>query len=66
MNRCGSSGGGSFSCEVEPNRFLLVGVDFLGAMEVDLGVEICKISKKKKKKKKRGRGKGGQIVWGEK
>ena len=59
MNLCGSSGGGGASCEVEPDRCLLAGVDFHGAMVVDLGLGIYK-------KKKKRRGKGGQMRVGEK
>ena len=33
--------------EVEPDCCRLAGVDFLGAIEVDLGVQICKNNKKK-------------------
>ena len=46
MNLCGSSGGGGVAREVEQDRCLLAGVDFHGAMVVDLGLEICKHSKK--------------------
>ena len=42
MNLCGSFGGGGAASEVEPDRYLLAGVDFRGAMVVDLGLEICK------------------------
>ena len=42
MNPCGSSGGGGAAREVESDCCLLVGVDFRGAMVVDLGLEICK------------------------
>ena len=59
---CGSFGGGGTACEVESDSCPLVGVDFQGSMEVDLGVEIYKLNKKNE----RGRGKGGQIVRGEK
>ena len=38
----------------------LAGVDFLGAMEVDLGVRICKNNNKNK----RGRGKGSKKACG--
>ena len=62
MNRCGSSGGGGAACEVEPDRCRLARVDFLGAMEVDLGVQICKNNKKRDRKMK------GQpkVMWREK
>ena len=46
MNRCGSSRGGGDAREVEPHRCLLTGINFLGAMVVDRGVEICKHNKK--------------------
>ena len=42
MNLCGSSKGGGAAHEVEPDRCLLAGVDFRGAMVVDLRLEICK------------------------
>ena len=48
MNPCGSSGKGGAACEVEPDRCLLVGIDFCGAMVVDLGLGFCKHKKKKK------------------
>ena len=68
MNRCGSFGeGGGAAREVGLNHCLLAGVDFLGTMEVDLGVEIFKISKKKRERERereRERGKCGQIMWG--
>ena len=47
MNQCGSSGGGGAAREVELDHCCLVGVDFLGAMEVDLEVKICKNNNKK-------------------
>ena len=46
---CGSSRGGGAAREVEPDRCLLVEIDFRGAMVVDLGLGICKHKKKKKK-----------------
>ena len=46
MNRCGSSRGGGTSREVELDRCLLARINFLGAMVVDRGVEICKHNKK--------------------
>ena len=52
MNLCGSSGVGGAAREVEPDSCLLAGVDFRGAMVVDLGLEICKHSKKRKKERK--------------
>ena len=48
MNLSGSSGGGGAAREVEPDRCLLAGIDFRGAMVVDLGLGICKHKKKKK------------------
>ena len=42
MNLCGSFGGGGVSSEVEPDRYLLAGIDFYGAMVVDLGLGFCK------------------------
>ena len=54
MNLCGSSGGGGDARKVDPDRCLLAGVDFLGAMEVDQGVEICKHSKKKRENERKG------------
>ena len=50
MNRYGSSEGGGAARELEPDRFRLAQVDFLGAMEVDLW---SRSTKKKKKKKTR-------------
>ena len=44
---------------------LLAGIDFHGAMVVDLGLRVYK-KKKNKQTNKRGRGKGGQMSWGEK
>ena len=38
---------GGAAGEVEPDHCLLAGIDFLGAMVVDLGVKICKHNKKK-------------------
>ena len=52
MNRCGSSGGGGAAHELELDRCRLAGLDFLGAMEVDLGVQIYKNNKKREGKKK--------------
>ena len=54
MNLCGSSGGGGAALEVEPDRCHLARVDFLGAMEVDLWVQICKNNKKNKRGSKKG------------
>ena len=62
MNLYGSSGWGGDSFEVEPNHYLLAGIDFRGAMVVDLGLGICKHTKKKKNERERG--KGGQIIVG--
>ena len=45
MNRCGSSRGGGAARDVEPDRCRLAGVDLLGAMEVEPGVQICKNNK---------------------
>ena len=50
QNQCGSSGGGGATHEVELNHCHLAGVDFLGAMEVDLGRRYAKITKKKTKR----------------
>ena len=62
MNQCGSSGGGGAAREVELDHCRLARVDFLGAMEVDLRVQIYKNNKKRERKKK------GQpiVVWREK
>ena len=49
MNRCGSFEGGGAAREVEPDRYHLVGVDFLGAMEVDLWGGYAKIARKMRK-----------------
>ena len=46
---------GGAAREVGLNHCLLAGVDFLGTMEVDLGVEIFKISKKKTRERERER-----------
>ena len=62
MNRWGSSGGGGAACEVEPDRYLLAGVDFLGAMDVDLGLGICKQDKKQEIERKG----HPKVVWREK
>ena len=53
---CGSSGGGGTTREVDSDHCLLARVDFLGAMVVDLGVEIYKHNKKTRE----GGGKGYQ------
>ena len=60
MNRCGSFGGGGATHEVEPDRWRLAGVDFLGAMEVDLGMQIYKNNKRQRKRKER----QPKVVWG--
>ena len=57
----GSSGGGGAAREVESDRCLLAGVDFRGAMVVDLGLEICKHSKETKEGEER----VAKCVWGE-
>ena len=46
MNLCGSSGGGGAAREVEPDRYILVGIDFRGAMVVDLGLGFINTKKK--------------------
>ena len=51
MNLCASFGGGGSAHEVEPDHCLWAGVDFLGAMVVDLGVEICKNNKKRERER---------------
>ena len=60
MNLCGSSGGSGAAHEVKPDRCLLAGIDFMGAMVVDLGVEICK----HKKKMREGEDQSTKISWG--
>ena len=60
MNRCGSSRGGGASHEVELDRCRLAGVDFLGAMEVDLWGR----SAKKHKENERGSRKGSKMEGG--
>ena len=45
MNLCGSFRAGGAAREVEPERYLLAGIDFRGAMVVDLGLGICKHKK---------------------
>ena len=52
MNRCGSSRGGGAAREVEPDRCPLAGVDFLGAIAVELGMQISKKNKKRDRKRK--------------
>ena len=49
MNLCGSYGRGGATREVEPDRCLLAGIDFRGAIVVNLGLGICEHKKKKKK-----------------
>ena len=64
MNKCGYSGGGDVAREVKLDRFLLAGIDFMGAMVVDRGVEIYKHKKKKKtERESKGRPK---VSWREK
>ena len=46
MNRCGSSEGGGTAREVEPDHCHFVGVNFLGAMEVDMWGRFSKIARK--------------------
>ena len=46
MNLCGSFGGGGTTREVEPDCCLLVGIDFRGAMVVDLGLGFYKHKKR--------------------
>ena len=46
MNRCGSSRGGGSACEVELERRLLAGVDFLGAIVVDFNLRSANTIKK--------------------
>ena len=45
--------------EVEPERCRLAGVDFLGAIEVNLGVQICKNNKNNRGREKKGIQKSG-------
>ena len=59
MNRRGSSGRGGATREVEPDRCLLAGVDFLGSIDVDLGLGIYKQDKKQEWERK---GKP-KVVW---
>ena len=61
---CGSSGGGGVTRKVEPDRCLLAGINFRGAMVVDLGLGICKHKKKKKKKQERERKGQPNFMWG--
>ena len=66
MNLWGSSGGGGATHEVEPDRCLLAGIDFRGAIMVDLGLGFGK--HKKWEKEQRGQPKfvlGGneEPVW---
>ena len=58
MNRYGSSEGGGAARELEPDRFRLAQVDFLGAMEVDLWSRSTK--KKKEKENEGGSRKGSK------
>ena len=53
MNRCGSSGEGGVTREVEPDRCHLVRMGFLGAMEVDLCGRYAKNTKKKREEVER-------------
>ena len=62
MNSCGSSRRGGAAHEVEPDLCLLVGIDFHGAIVVNLGLKFCKHKRKKKREKER---KGWpKIMWG--
>ena len=53
MNLCGSSGGGGAAREVEPDPCLLIGIDFRGAMVVDLGLGFCKHKKNGREREER-------------
>ena len=59
MNLCGSFGGGGTTSEVEPDRCILVGIDFHGAIVVDLGLGICKHKKRERERKGR-----PNFMWG--
>ena len=47
----GGGGGGGADCEVEPDLCLFAGIDFRGAIRVDIGLGFWQ----KKKKNERGR-----------
>ena len=61
MNLCGSFEGGGVAREVESDRCLFFGIDFCGAMVVDIRLGICKHTKKKTRE---GEEMAVKFVWG--
>ena len=51
MNLWGFSEGGGAANEVEPDRCLFTGIDFRGAIVVDLGLGFCKHRKWERERK---------------
>ena len=60
MNLCGSSRGGGAAREVDLDCCLLVGIDFRGAMVIDLGLGFCNTKKTGERERKE----RPKFVWG--
>ena len=61
MNLLGSSRGGGAAREVEPDLCLFIGIDFCGAIKVDLGLGFRQTKKTRERERERER-KGNQKV----